>query len=145
MKRFSSLNQLVSLRAGAVVLLLALALLTPRSTQGGCSHLVTSRTDPGRLSSLTERLVRDLAGEVDGIPAPVTPRPCSGALCSGQPAAPAVPAGYLDGRLNSWAWCASVPGLALMGDSFLFAETNEIRPTRRSLDVFHPPRSTSPA
>ncbi len=127
------------------MLLLASALLTPRKAEGGCSHLVTSRTDPGRLSSLTERMVRGLAGEANGIPAPVTPRPCSGALCSGQPAAPTVPAGYLDVRVNSWAWCASVPGLAMMGDSLLFAETNEVRPTRRSLDVFHPPRSTSPA
>ncbi len=80
--------------------------LTPRSAEGGCSHLVSSRTDPGRLSSLNERWLRSLAGEADGIPAPVTPRPCSGAPCSGQPAAPAVPAGLLDGRLNSWAGCA---------------------------------------
>jgi hypothetical protein len=145
MKRFTSLNQVVSLQAGTAVLLLALALLLPRSAEGGCSHLVKPRTDPGRLSSLTERWVRDLAGEADKIPAPVTPRPCSGALCSGQPAAPAVPAVYLDARLNPWAWCASVPGLALMRESVLFAETNEIRPTRLSFDVFHPPRPTSPA
>jgi hypothetical protein len=120
-------------------LLLAFALLAPSSAEGGCSHLVTSRTDSGRLSSLVEPLIHDLAGESDGIPIPVPPRPCSGALCSGQPAAPAAPPGLFVGHLDFWAWDALVPGLALIGHSFLFAETNEIHPTRQSFDVFHPP------
>ena len=126
-------------------MLLASALLAPPSAAGGCSHLVTSRTDPGRLSSLFEPLVHDLAGESAGIPIPQPPRPCSGALCSGQPAAPALPAGFFDGRIDTWAWHASVPGLASIGDSLLFAATNEIQPIRQSLDVFHPPRSITPA
>ncbi len=140
MARSSSLQQLVSLPAGAFLLLLASALIAPSSVEGSCSHLVTSRTDPGRLSSLIEPLVHDLTGETRGIPIPDPPRPCSGALCSGQPAAPAVPAGFSDGRIDSWAWHAPVPGLTLTGGSFLFAETNELQPIRQSLDVFHPPR-----
>jgi hypothetical protein len=145
MTKSFSLKQLVSLPAGAVVLLLGFAVLAPPSALGGCSHLVTSGTDPGRLSSPIEGLIHDLAGKAAGLPAPVRPRPCSGALCSGQPAAPSVPPGLFDGRLESWVWCASVPGLVLIGDSFLFAETNGVLPTRRSLDVFHPPRFITPA
>jgi hypothetical protein len=144
MARSSSLQQLFSLPAGAVVLLLASGLLAPSSVEGSCSHLVTSRTDPGRLSQI-ESLVHDLAGESAGIPNPLPPRPCSGALCTGQPAVPAVPAGFFDGRIDTWAWHASVPVLALIGDSFLFAETNELQPIRQSLDVFHPPRAIPPA
>jgi hypothetical protein len=94
----------------------------------------------GRFSSLIDPLIHDLAGESAGLPIPMPPRPCSGALCSGQPAAPAVPAGLFHGRIDSWALHASVPGLTLTGDSFLIAETNELQPIRQSLDVFHPPR-----
>ena len=126
-------------------MLLASVLLAPPGAEGGCSHLVTSRTDPGRLSSLFEPLVHDLAGESAGIPSPQPPRPCSGALCSGQPAAPVVPAGFFDARIATWAWYPSVPGLTLIGDSFLFLEMHELQPIRQSLDVFHPPRALPPA
>jgi len=142
MTRFSALKQLVSLPAGTVVLLLASALLAPPSAEGGCSQRVTSRTDLRRLSSLIEPLVHDLAGESAAMPVPPPPRPCSGALCSGQPAVPVV---FFEGRIDTWAWYASVPDLASTGDSFLFAETIEIHPIRQSLDVFHPPRSITPA
>jgi len=141
MTRSSALKQLVSLPAGAVVLLLAWALLAPPGAEGSCSHLVKSRTDSARLSALIDPLVHDLAGESDRTPIPVPPCPCSGALCSGQPAAPAVPAGFFDGRIDSWAWCASVPGLALTGGSALIEETNEIHTIRQPRDVFHPPRA----
>ncbi len=123
------------------MLLLASSLLAPSAAEAGCSHLVTSRLDVGRSSSLIDLLIHDLAGESSGSPIPVLPRPCSGAFCSGQPAAPVLPAGISDGRLVTWAWHASTSGLALSGDSLLFAETDELRPIRQSLDVFHPPRT----
>ncbi len=141
MTRSSALKQLVSLPAGAVVLLLGFTLVAPPGVEGSCSHLVTSRTDPGRLSALIDPLVHDLSGEPAGIPLPLPPRPCAGALCSGQPAAPAVPPGSFDGRIDTWAWYALVPGLTLTGDSFLFAATTELHPIRQALDVFHPPRA----
>jgi hypothetical protein len=141
MTRFSSIKQLVSLPAGAVGLLLALVLLAPPGAEGSCSHLVKSRTDSGRLSSLIDPLVHDLAGESAGIPTPVPPCPCSGAFCSGQPAIPAVPAGFFDGRIDSWALYASAPGLELTAASSLFEEANEIHTIRQPLDVFHPPRA----
>jgi len=56
-----------------------------------------------------------------------------------------VPARFFDGRIDTWAWHAPVPGLTLTGDSFLFAETQEIQPIRQALDVFHPPRPIPPA
>ena len=122
------------------MLLLGLGLLAPPGAEGTCSHLVVSRSESERLSSLIAPLVRDLAGDSDGLPIPLPPRPCSGALCSGQPAEPAVPAGFFDARLDTWAWYAAVPSLALIGDSFLVMSTHELHPIRQSLDVFHPPR-----
>src|SRR4029077_12441119 len=109
MTRPFTFRQPTAVRAGAVVSLLALALLPPPGAAGGCSHLVTSRTDPARLSSLIEPLVGDLAGRSEGLPGPPPPRPWSGAWCSGQPAAPAVPAGVFDGPLDSWPWWPSSP------------------------------------
>src|SRR5436309_2891476 len=56
-------RQPTTLPAGAVVWLLALGLVAPPAAQAGCSHLVTSRTDPAvRIASLIESSVGDLAG-----------------------------------------------------------------------------------
>jgi hypothetical protein len=136
MTRSFSFKQLVSWRAGAVITLLALVLLAPPVAKGGCSHLVTSRTDPGRLSPL----IGDLSGRSEGIPVPSRPRPCSGAFCSQQPAAPAVPAIGLDQRLDSWPWCPILPTLASARPSFLSAGTIALCPVQRAGEVFHPPR-----
>ena len=145
MTRSFAFRQLVSLPAGAVMWLLTLALLAPPVAEGGCSHLVTSQADSGQVSSLIEPLMRDLAGQSERIPAPARPRPCSGALCSGQPAAPAVPAELFEGELDSWACLAPVPGLAVPSDSFVSAEPDELQPTRLPIDIFHPPRRLRPA
>jgi hypothetical protein len=120
--------------------LLALALLAPSVAKAGCSHLVTSRNDPGRLASLVESLMRDLAGPSDPLPtSPSRPR-CSGAWCSGQPAIPPVPPGTFEGRLGSWAWCASSPAEVSTAPHSLVVETHVVVPLRRGNEVFHPPR-----
>jgi hypothetical protein len=140
MLRSFSFRQLVVLRAGAVLSLLALALVAPRAAEAGCSHLVKSRADSVGISSLIEPLVGDVAGQLQESPAPASPRPCSGALCSGQPAVPAVPAGALSVQLDSWAWNALVSSWGLLDiSSILSSHPSDPHPVRRNIAVFHPP------
>jgi hypothetical protein len=140
MTKSFTFNQPVFHRAGAVAALLALALFAPPVARAGCSHFVTSRTDPGRLFAPIEPLMQDLSRRSEAPRGPADPRPCSGAFCSGQPAVPAVPAGVFGGVLNAWACLTAVPGLASRVDSFLSPATDELHPTRRAIAVFHPPR-----
>jgi hypothetical protein len=120
--------------------LLVAGIIAPTVAEAGCSHLVTSRTDSERLSSPLEPLIHGLSGPSEERPLPPLPRPCSGALCSGQPAAPAVPAAVFDEPLDSWAWNASVLDLALNAASFPSTETSDLHPRHRAIAVFHPPR-----
>ena len=126
--------------ASVLLTLLALGITAPPGAQAGCSHLVTSRADRQRASMPAVSWLRDLAVAPDPPPVPEGPRPCTGAFCSGQPAAPAVPAGVADARVGSWAWCPAIPGSAATGASFLSLETNDPRPLHRWIAVFRPPR-----
>jgi hypothetical protein len=129
------------LRAGAVVAFLAWALFAPPVAEAGCSHLITSRADRRESSALAGSLMHDLATSSDPLPEPSRPRPCSGAFCSGEPAVPAVPAKVFDGVRDSSAFLTAVAGLLVSGDSFLSAKRGAVHPTRRTIAVFHPPRS----
>jgi hypothetical protein len=140
MTRFFTFKRPAGLPAGAILTLLVVAMIAPTVAEAGCSHDVTSRTNSVRLSSLIEPLFHNLTGQSEDLPVPPLPRPCSGALCSGQPASPAVPAGTIDVRPESWAWIASVPGLALTAESLLSSETSDLHPEHRAIAVFHPPR-----
>ena len=147
MTRSFTLRQLVSFPAGTAVTLMALALLAPPGAEAGCSHLVTSRTDPGRLYSAIEDLTFGVAGRSEPLPVPSPPRPCSGSWCTGgDPALPPIPAGVFDhGQLDSWAWCTSHRELDSAALSFISAPTNALCPVRGGTDVFHPPRHLPPA
>ena len=124
--------------AGVLLTLLALG-ITARPVRG---RLLASRHIPGRSATLLGRRSRgcEPGRASDPLPVPEGPRPCSGAFCSGQPAAPAVPAGVADARVGSWAWCPAIPGSAATGASFLSLETNDPRPLHRWIAVFRPPR-----
>jgi hypothetical protein len=134
-------HQPAFLRAGAVAAFLAWALFAPPIAEAGCSHIVTSRADRHESSAVAESLMHILAASSDPLPEPSRPRPCSGAFCTGEPAVPAVPAKVFDGARDSSAVLTAVPGLVVSGDSFLPAEKGTVDPTRRSIAVFHPPRS----
>src|SRR5579883_2022433 len=129
------------LPAGAVVGLLALALVAPAGARAGCSHLVWSGADPGvRMASLIESVIGDPTRRSAGLPGPPPPRPCSGAWCSGQPAAPAVPAGMVDELADCWAWWTATSTSSSGRLSLFFAGTAALRPLHRGSAVFHPPR-----
>ena len=143
--RSISFKRLARLGTGAFLLLAVQFHYAPSSAWAGCNHLVTSQTDSGRLSSRIEPLILEMTGRSQSLPIPPRPRPCSGTWCSSQPAAPSVPAGVLDGRLDSWAWCTEVPCLASTGPSYLSDETTALRPLQKASAVFHPPRLLPPA
>jgi hypothetical protein len=145
MTRSFAFKQLASLPAAATVALLLLAMLAPPVAEADCAHGVTSRIDSERLSSLIEPLMHDLSGQSEEDPVPPLQRPCSGALCSGQPAVPAVPAGAIDAQPDSWAWNGPVPGLALTGAFFVSPETSDLHSKHVAIGVFHPPRLLPPA
>jgi hypothetical protein len=136
-------KRLTRFGTGALLLLLVHGFSATGSAWAGCNHLVTSRTDPWRLSSRFEPLILDLIGRSQPLPLPPRPRPCSGTWCSGQPAAPSVPVGVMDGRLDSWAWCTEMPCLVPTGHSFLSDESAALRPLQQGSAVFHPPRLLS--
>jgi hypothetical protein len=74
----------------AAVTSIALAVLLciwPTRVNAGCSHYVVPDTQYERLAEWLDTLGR--RGRVNvSSEAPVRPKPCSGALCSGKPAAP---------------------------------------------------------
>jgi hypothetical protein len=127
--------------ARAALALLVLVMFAPAAAQAGCSHLVTPGIDSERFRSLIEPLIHDLADQSEELPVAPAPRPCSGALCSGQPATPAAPAVDADIPSDSWAWNASVSGVVLTGVSILSIETRELHPTCLAIPVFRPPPS----
>jgi hypothetical protein len=133
-------KRLARLGTGAILLLLVHGLTAPGSAWAGCNHLDASRTDPGRLPSIFDALLDDLAAPANGNPTRQPPRPCSGAFCSGQPATPAVPLGAVDWVVDSWACCASESGTLSRPCSFFAAGSSAPRPILRVSGIFHPPR-----
>jgi hypothetical protein len=144
MTGFSRFGKLVSMSACAVTSLLGWALIGPPAAQAGCSHPVTSRTGSAQIPFLSAPLILEPAEGVARLSEPLSvpprPRTCSGAWCSRQPAAPAVPAGVLQDALSSWAWYTSVPGLTPPDPFSLASEMSSLRTVRRASAVFHPPR-----
>jgi hypothetical protein len=130
--------------AAAVVLsCVTVTMLCSSPAQGGCSaHYVTSRAqlvgDSAQLEQL-ERLLADGSQPSDTLPA--QPVPCSGALCSGNPAPPvsAVPSTV---RSAGGEWAISTRFVAgSCSDSFhAQPPTGNLRPLRTPAVIFHPPR-----
>ena len=123
---------------GVFFVLVVQGLCAPGSVWAGCNHLVTSRTDPGRLPSLIEPLVNERAASNKPSRAPA--QPCTGAWCSGQPATPSVPAGVFDWGLESWALWISRPAPKCTSSAFTVPGTLLLHPLHCGMAVFHPPR-----
>ena len=126
--------------AGAIASILALAWIAPPAAVGGCANLVTSRSDPEHLASLVGTLMIDLAVQAGPDSAPPMPRPCAGAWCSGQPAAPPATAGTGGAGGDPWAWSPSIARRTPIAAHSLAAEAHRLRPLHRGPAVFHPPR-----
>lgn len=133
--------------AKAVLTALVLVAFAPGSADASCSQYVQTISDlPIHQSSLAQL---DDAGPSNGatgasLPAaPQRPRPCSGALCSGQPAPPSSPTQIDVPRAGQWAIIATPVQAAVNDPVFSPGDENDLHPTHRSTSVYHPPRLSS--
>ena len=128
-----------------LIAFLALGMIWSTDARAGCSnHNVTSRYQMVGKSARLEIL--SLAGSVtspwDGTPrnAPAQ-SPCSGALCSGNPAsAPAPITTSLPLGDGEWALAASTMSLARPGSRVRAQAHVNPRSIARARSIFHPPR-----
>ncbi len=135
------------LRLGAILLLLMFLCAPAPAARAGCSALyLTSRTQAAAETSALDPLI--LSGSVlpshDETP-PSRPTPCSGALCSGNPAAPlsTVPPIMPEGD-GDWAISPCPPVLADPGSIARPAGDARLVPVDHPSSIFHPPRRPSP-
>jgi hypothetical protein len=137
----------VALRLGAILSLLILLCDPVPSARAGCSaRYLTSRAQAAAETSALDPLI--LSGWVltphDETP-PSRPTPCSGALCSGNPAVPpsTVPPVMPEGD-GDWALSLCSPVLADPGSIARPAEDARLVPVDDPSSIFHPPRRPSP-
>jgi hypothetical protein len=121
------------------IALLAVGLLAPSAKASHCGRYVE---EDARFRRAIADLLSSEPGERPSVPIPPAP-PCSGALCSGQPAAPATP--VATPTLIEDHWPCPVATVAIACDDSRPVTTDEAdaRPVRRGLSIFHPPRLPS--
>jgi hypothetical protein len=132
--------------ARAVLTVLVLAAVAPRSAEANCSlYVQTNSSLPKYDLSLAEF---DNARVPSETTEPVAPlgsrrrRPCSGALCSGQPASPSSPTQIDMPRGGHWAMIVT-PAQAAVPDPVLSPGVeNDLHRSHRGTSVYHPPRLT---
>jgi hypothetical protein len=137
----------VRLRLGAILSLLILLCAAAPSTRAGCAaHYLTLRTQGAAETFALDPLF--MSGSVlpphDELP-PLRPTPCSGALCSGNPAVPlsTVPPVMTEGD-GDWAISLRPPVLAEPGSIARPAEDARLVPVVHPSSIFHPPRRPCP-
>jgi len=128
----------------SVLTVLALGSVAHRSAEASCSHYVQAHSDlPSYESSLA---LFDSSRSPSETTAPLAPlgsqprRPCSGALCSGQPASPLSPAQIDVPRAGQWAIIAATIQEAVPGPAFCQLVEVVLLPGQCSTSVYHPPR-----
>jgi hypothetical protein len=137
----------VRLRLGAILSLLILLCAPPPSTRAGCAtHYLTLRTQAAAETFALDPLI--LSGSVlpphDELP-PLRPTPCSGALCSGNPAIPLSTAssGMTEGD-GDRAISLRPPLLADPGSIVRSVEDVRLVLVNHPSSIFHPPRRPRP-
>jgi hypothetical protein len=125
--------------------LLAFGLFAPQAARAGCSHYVTSRSQAAGVEAQLEllSLVGALAAPQDQTPKDMPARrgPCSGAMCSGNPAVPLAPVSTEVQRSGQWAICELPIEPAGPGSVAARWEDAHFSPAPISCSIFHPPRS----
>jgi hypothetical protein len=137
----------VLLRPGAILSLVVLLCAPAPAARAGCSgHHVTSRIQAAAEAFALDPLI--LSGSVlpprDETP-PSRPTPCSGALCSGNPAVPLStgPPVMAEGD-GHWAISFHPPVVAEPGSIARPAEDAHLVPVDHPSSIFHPPRRPDP-
>lgn len=128
---------------GALLALLAAGLLFPSTTRAGCSSRHAAAKSPETAGTARLELL-ELAGAIADGPAGMPgewPAPCTGALCSGNPAVPLAPATpIIPPVTEQWALAAFALATPAPGLHMDAAEEADARPIGRPESVFHPPR-----
>lgn len=134
---------------GVMISLLTLGTVMPSTAQAGClTHYITYRSQvngelpPIDLLGLSGTLP---ASEVETPPATPAPAPCTGALCSGNPATPfSTPPLAVPPWVGQWA----IPGFSIdlaNLEPLRLRSTDVIpRPVKQADLIFHPPRPLAP-
>jgi hypothetical protein len=137
----------VCLRLGAILSLLMLLCAPAPSTRAGCAdHYLTLRTQAAAETFALDPLI--MSGSVlpphDEHP-PVRPTPCSGALCSGNPAIPlSTGSSVMTEGDGDWVISLRPPLLADPGSIVRSVEDVRLIPVNHPSSIFHPPRRPSP-
>lgn len=132
-----------SLWFGLLLAILTSSLLLPSTVRAGCAGHYGNSPSPGN-SGVAHLELLSLTG---AIPAPAEgmpgdrPKPCSGALCSGNPAPPlstipSVPPSSGD----QWALPAFLGTLVDSGVFQRLPAGTDVRPVDHPCSIFHPPR-----
>jgi hypothetical protein len=142
--RSSTQGTAVRLRLGAILSLLCAP--APSARAGCAAHYLTLRTQAAAETFAVDPLI--LSGSVlpprDELP-PLRPTPCSGALCSGNPAVPLSPASSVVSEGDGdWAISLRPPLLADPGSVVRSVEEVRLVPVNHPSLIFHPPRRPSP-
>lgn len=131
---------------GATLSLLMLLCAPAPAAQAGCSaHYLSAQTQAAAETFALDPLI--LGGSVlppHGETPPARPVPCSGALCSGNPAVPlsTVPPVMPDGD-GHWALALFTPVLADPGSIARPDRSTRLIPIDHPSSIFHPPRLPS--
>jgi hypothetical protein len=132
----------------AVLTGLALVAIAPASVDASCSHYVHARTNLSKFElSLAEIENADFPSTTMSASTPVDHerrRPCSGALCSGQPASPLSPTQIDVPRAGQWAIIAPPVHADVAELVFSPRIENVLLPCHYSTSVYHPPRLPRP-
>lgn len=126
-----------------LVALAVVACAAPSRAQAGCAHYVVSGKAPAH--SLGNLEIFDHPAAPQASPAddqlPPRPKPCSGALCSGKPAAP-VPAPVATGtlRVDQWVDLMAPPPLEPGFGRALAHRERLVRPVVEGASIERPPR-----
>lgn len=135
--------------AGVCFALLACGLFAPTAARAGCgNHVPVSSYLSDRASPFDPLILGGLETRSADQTPPTTPtenpRPCTGAMCSGQPGVPPSPIATFSYPAEDWAW-QTPPSSA--DDSTPAADPRAeaaLRPTHFDPSVFHPPRPSHP-
>jgi hypothetical protein len=146
--RSNRLERLARWSTGALLLLLILGFIAPRSARAGCNHLVTSQSDRllgyDRLDDLitggSSAILTDGADrERPDQQGPRRPAPCSGPGCSSSVPwpAPMPPPSPVD--QDQWAAPCAIPGAAVAPPTRLVPDEPAAQPAGHQPSIFHPP------
>ena len=128
--------------AGALTVLLAWVAIGPNSARAACSHRAQPRLSDQAAAALLEPF-GDARSPVEAPRPAHLPRPCTGAMCSGQPAPPVSSTAPAPIRIAAWAILIPPAPTRPLGSSSLPRDERDVRATEPAGSVFHPPRAAS--